>query len=177
MSKWSERFLRRSEIMAFQSNQQLVRSVEETTDAIRQLVNGVAQDQVTCKPSEQDWSILEHICHLRDIEQEGYTARVEKILSHDRPFLADLDGDKLAAERDYNHQPFDRAWQSFIAARENNLRTFRDLSDEQMSRSAMFENVGVITLAQLIRMMGEHDREHLQQLGALSPAGHKGDQP
>lgn len=161
--------------MAFQNNQALVRSLEETTAAIRQLLDGVAQDQVSRRPSAKDWSILEHICHLRDIEQEGYTVRVEKILNHDRPFLADLDGDKLAAERDYNHQPFDRAWQSFIAARENNLRTFRHLSDEQMSRSATFENVGVITLAQLIRMMGEHDEEHLRQLSALCPAGHKGD--
>jgi hypothetical protein len=163
--------------MTFQSNQELVRSVEETTAAIRQLVAGVAEDQVRRKPSAKDWAILEHICHLRDIEQEGYTVRIDKILNQDCPFLADLDGDRLAAERDYIHQPFAQAWHAFVAARESNLRRFRDLSDEQMRRSAMFENVGVITLAQLIRMMGEHDREHLQQLGALCPAGHKGYEP
>jgi len=153
--------------MSFQNNQELIRSVEEIPDAIRQLVNGVAQDNLNRKPSDQGWSLLEHICHLRDIEQEGYTARIEKIINQDHPFLSDLDGDKLAAERDYNHQPFDEALESFIAARESNVRKLRDLSDEQMARSAMFENVGVVTLAQLIRMMGEHDRDHLQQLREL----------
>jgi hypothetical protein len=153
--------------MPFQSDQELVRSIEETPDAIRQLVNGVAQDKLNRKPSDQGWSILEHICHLRDIEQEGYTVRIEKILNQDHPFLSDLDGDKLAAERAYNHQPFDKALESFIAARESNVQKLRDLSDEQMTRSAMFENVGVITLGQLIRMMCEHDKDHLQQLGEL----------
>ena len=153
--------------MAFQSGQELVSSIAETLDAIRQLVNGVAQADLTRKPADQIWSVLEHICHLRDIEQEGYTVRIEKILSQNRPFLADLDGDQLAAERDYNHQPFDQALLSFIAARENNIRQLRELADEQMNRNAMFDNVGVITLAQLIRMMCEHDREHLRQLGEL----------
>jgi hypothetical protein len=153
--------------MSSQSYQELVRSVEETPDAIRQLVNGVAQGDLDRKPSDQGWSVLEHICHLRDIEQEGNLVRIERIISQDRPFLPGLDGDKLAAERDYNHQPFDEALESFIGARESNVRKLRDLSDEQVTRSAIFENVGIITLEQLIRMMYEHDSEHLQQLSAL----------
>ena len=153
--------------MAFQTYQDLVRSVAETPDAIRQVVGRVAQEDLTRRAADQGWSVLEHICHLRDIEQEGYAVRIEKILGEDHPFLPDLDGDKLAAERDYNRQPFDQALRSFVAARESNVRTLSGLSDEQMNRSAMFENVGVIKLAQLVRMMGEHDSEHLRQLGEL----------
>ena len=153
--------------MSTQTYHELVSSVAETPDAIRQLTNRVAQADLSRRPADQVWSLLEHICHLRDIEQEGYAARIEKILGEDRPFLPDLDGDKLAAERDYNRQPFDQALRSFMAARENNVRTLRQLSDEQMSRSALFENVGVINLAQLVGMMCEHDREHLRQLRDL----------
>jgi DinB superfamily len=153
--------------MVFQTYDELVRSVAETPDAIRQLVGRVAPADLSRRPADQVWSVLEHVCHLRDIEQEGYAARIEKILSHDQPFLPDLDGDKLAAERDYNHQPFDQALLSFVAARESNVRRLRGLSDEQMSRSALFENVGVIKLAQLVQMMCEHDREHLRQLEEL----------
>ena len=153
--------------MAFQTHHELVSAVAETPDAIRQLVNGVAQADLSRRPEGLPWSVLEHVCHLRDIEQEGYAVRIEKILSQDHPFLLDLDGDKLAAERDYNRQPFDRALLSFVAARESNVRRLRGLSDEQMNRSALFENAGVITLAQLVGMMCEHDREHLRQLEEL----------
>jgi hypothetical protein len=154
--------------MAFQNYQELVSSVESTPDAIRQLVNGVAEVDLNRRPSDEGWSVLEHICHLRDIEQEGYAIRIERILNEDQPSLPDIDGDKLAAERDYNNQRFDEALRSFIAARESNVRKLRDLSDEQTSRTATFGGEAVITLARLILMMHEHDGEHLQQLGALS---------
>jgi hypothetical protein len=153
--------------MAIQTYHEDVRSVAETPGAIRQLVSRMARADLSRRPAGQTWSVLEHICHLRDIEQEGYAVRIEKILDQDHPFLADLDGDKLAAERDYNRQPFDDALLSFVEARENNVRKLRDLSDEQAGRSALFENVGVITLAQLVQMMWEHDRDHLRQLGEL----------
>ncbi|HVG20011.1 MAG TPA: DinB family protein [Blastocatellia bacterium] len=153
--------------MAFGAYQELVRSVEGTLDAIRRLVGGVAERDLSRKPSDDGWSVLEHVCHLRDIEQEGYAVRIEKILSEDRPFLNDIDGDKLAAERDYNNQQFHKALRSFVAARESNVRKLSGLSDDQMSRGASFENVGAITLAQLIRMMSEHDADHLKQLERL----------
>jgi hypothetical protein len=153
--------------MSFGSYQELVRSVEQTTAAIRQLVGGMARGDLSRKPPGDGWSVLEHVCHLRDIEQEGYAARIEKILSQERPFLPDIDGDKLAAERDYNNQQFAEAFQSFIAARESNIGKLLRLSDEQMSRTATFENTGVVTLARLVEMMREHDTDHLRQLGEL----------
>jgi hypothetical protein len=152
--------------VAFQSYQELVRAVEGTPDAIRQLVDGVAPDKLTRKPGD-GWSILEHVCHLRDLEQEGYTVRIDKILTLDHPFLSDVDGDKLAEQRDYNNQPFDQALQSFFAARKDNIQNLRDLSDEQLNRRARLENVGDITLARLIQLMYEHDSDHLKQLNEL----------
>lgn len=149
-----------------QSYQELVRAIEETPDAIRQLVNVVAPDKLNRKPDGR-WSIVEHVCHLRDLEQEGYTVRIERTLTRDHPFLPDVDGDKLAAERDYNNQPFDQALQSFIAARKDNVQNLSDLSDEQMNRGARLENVGDITLARLIQLMYEHDSDHLKQLNEL----------
>lgn len=153
--------------MAVQPYQELVGLVAQTPEAIRQLVSGLAPDQLNHRPSAEGWSVLEHVCHLRDIEQEGYAVRIDRMLGLDHPFLPDLDGDRLAAERDYNHQPFEPALHAFIAARERNLGRLRGLSDEQMNRRAVFENVGTITLARLVGMMAEHDREHIRQLTAL----------
>ena len=41
--------------------------------------------------------MLEHVCHLRDIEVEGYAPRLKRILSEDGPFLPDIDGRRLAS--------------------------------------------------------------------------------
>ena len=153
--------------MGLDTFDELVGSIAETTGAVREAVGAMRREDLGRRPSNEDWSALEHVCHLRDIEREGYAVRIEKILAEDQPFLPDLDGDKLAAERDYIRQQFDEALLAFVEAREGNVRRLRGLSDEQTGRGATFEHVGAIRLADLVRMMGEHDREHIKQLGEL----------
>src|ERR687883_177480 len=90
--------------METQELQTFVNALAETPEAVRQMVDGLASEELTFKPSEKEFSILENICHLRDIEAEGYAFRIRKILSDREPFLPDIDGDRLAAERSYNRQ-------------------------------------------------------------------------
>jgi len=37
-------------------------------------------------------SELEHVCHLRDIEQDGYHVRIHRMLEESNPSLLSLDG-------------------------------------------------------------------------------------
>src|SRR5260370_25843180 len=63
------------------------------------------------------FSIQEHACHLRDIEIEGYRARLERILAQARAQLPDIDGAELARQRDYLRQDLRRAQAVFAAVR------------------------------------------------------------
>jgi DinB superfamily len=150
-----------------QGYQELVMSLEETPRLISQMVSDVAENSLSERPQDKSWSILEHICHLRDIEQEGYSVRITRILNEDQPFLSDLDGDKLALERDYINQDFRVALEAFIATRALNVDRIRHLSPDRLSRGAEFENVGHITLLDLLTKIREHDWEHIKELTAL----------
>ncbi len=75
---------------------------------LRQFVSDFPADKEKLKPSEHEFSLLEHLCHLRDLEEEAYAVRIQRILSEDNPFLPDVDGGKLAQEREYQRQD-DRA--------------------------------------------------------------------
>ena len=55
-------------------------------------------------PANGEWAAIEHLCHLRDIEAEGYNVRIAQLLNEDDPLLRDLDGDALARERRYREQ-------------------------------------------------------------------------
>ena len=51
-------------------------------------------------PSEP-FTAIEQICHVRDIEIEGYQVRFRRTLAEDTPLLPSIDSEALARERDY----------------------------------------------------------------------------
>src|ERR671932_277057 len=85
----------------------MIAFLAETPEAVRRLREGFEGDELRARADDGSFSIVEHVCHLRDIEREGYGSRIEKILGEESPTLADIDGAALARERCYNEQPFD----------------------------------------------------------------------
>lgn len=150
-----------------QDYRELVKDIEEMPRTIQQLLADVEESNLRARPSQKTWSVVEHICHLRDIEREGYRVRISKMLNEDHPFLTDLDGDKLAEERGYIGQDFNAALKDFIDTRAINLSAIRDLSPDQLSRDGEFENVGHLTLMELLVKMREHDSGHIKELRQL----------
>ena len=139
----------------------------ETPAAVRRLAEGLTEGEARWKPSATAFSVVENICHLRDLEVEGYGARIRRILAEEEPFLRDLDGARLARQRSYNEQELKAALDAFTRAREHNLRTIKGLSQEHLKRAATFEQLGRITLERLLEMMLEHDRAHLLELSEV----------
>src|SRR2546429_489103 len=82
----------------------VIEALEGTSASLADLVNNLPEAQLTHKPISGEFSIVENVCHLRDIEIEGYTLRINRILNEEGPLLPDIDGGKLAVERDYNKQ-------------------------------------------------------------------------
>ena len=153
--------------MTPQEFENLLDFLDEMPKFVRSVTASLTGDELRRKPSQAEFSFLEHVCHLRDIEQEGYRGRIDKLLTETEPFLPDIEGDKLARERNYNSQDFDEALAGFVHARRKNIRIIKTLSSDEMNRSGTFQNIGVITLEQLLMMMREHDEAHRQELVGL----------
>ena len=139
----------------------------ETPNKLASFTAGLSSAEIRWKNSEAEFSALENVCHLRDLELQGYRPRIERILSEVDPVLADFDGARVAAESNYNSQSFDLALRAFSAAREENVRSMRDVTEEQLKREGLLEGVGRITLLQLAGKMLEHDEGHLEDLQVL----------
>jgi hypothetical protein len=153
--------------MTGQEFQDVVSFLEETPESIRQLTARLAHTELSWKPSAEEFSALEQVCHLRDLEREGYAARIKKLLAENNASLPDFDGARIARERDYNVQDFESAFQDFALARAENVRVMKTLSPEQLDRSGVLDGVGAITLKKLFLLMSDHDRSHLEELTDL----------
>ena len=147
--------------------QSAARELQQFPTKVRRLVLGLDDQVLRKKPSEADFSIAENVCHLRDIEREGYSVRLRRLLEEERPILSAIDGERLARERDYNSQPVPTALEQFAADRMGNVALVYGLKAEQLGRSGTLEGVGNITVEALVSIMRQHDREHLMLIENL----------
>ena len=118
------------------------------------------------------FSPVEHCWHLADLEREGYARRIRRLLDEDEPQLADFDGARIAAERNYRQLSLAEGLAAFRAARRDNLSVLRSLTTAQWSRAGTQEGVGRITLADIPRMMAEHDAAHRAEIDSWLPRLH-----
>jgi len=131
---------------------------------IQRLLEKTSDEQLRRRPSEGEFSCLENVCHLRDIEADGYTTRIHRILKEDKPLLADIDGGRLAVEREYNKQDVHEALRAFARARTESTSVLADLRPEELSREGTLEGVGNVKLEDLLLMMRDHDAGHLKDI-------------
>jgi acetylornithine deacetylase/succinyl-diaminopimelate desuccinylase-like protein len=133
-----------------------------TPERIARLIETLDDAAMRAKPDWAEFSIAANICHLRDIEAEGFNVRARRMQSEPDPFLPDVDGAKLAAERDYDAQDWRSALRDFAALRADTL------SRLDGEGSGTLEGVGRITLRDLAARMAQHDRGHVNEIGTLA---------
>lgn len=114
-------------------------------------------------PSEP-FTAIEQVCHVRDVEVDGYHLRFQRTLDELNPTLAALDGDTLAVERGYATTSAAEAFAAFRVARAKTVRLISNLSPEQLMRPAVFEDYGPSTLRSLVHYLCSHDQQHLAGL-------------
>lgn len=113
-------------------------------------------------PSEP-FSAIEQICHVRDIEVDGYRERFRRTLQEADPTLENVDGETLAVERAYAAAEPAEVFAAFRAARAKTLEIISTLTAEQFDRAAVFDGVQ-ITIRGLVHMLCSHDQQHLAGL-------------
>ena len=114
-------------------------------------------------PSET-LTALEQVCHVRDIEIDGYQVRLRRLLEETNPTLASIDTYALARQRRYADTDPTEAFRAFAAARAATVELVRGLSADQLSRRGMFDEYGPVTVRSLIHFLCSHDQQHLAGL-------------
>ena len=122
--------------------------------------------ELTRQPQAGHFCLVEHACHLRDLECEGYLVRVRRMLAEHEPALEPFDGDAVAAARNYPSQDGFEAAREFAAARTELLALVAPLTPAELAREGTFGDQRVC-FADVIAMMVGHDREHREEIERL----------
>jgi len=121
------------------------------------------------KSQENEWSLTEIVCHLRDVEIEINIPRIKTILSEEDPFIPGVDSDSWAYERDYFDQDGLEAFKTFVAARVETLDLLDKLGNNDWSRPVRHAIFGPTDLREIVRIMAGHDQLHDRQIYKAIP--------
>ncbi len=113
-------------------------------------------------PSEP-FTAIEQICHVRDIEIDGYHERFRRTLQEHNPTLPSVEGETLAKERAYATSDAVEVFAAFRIARAQTLELISEWSPEQLARPAIFEG-HPSSLRGLVHYLCSHDQQHLAGL-------------
>jgi DinB superfamily len=130
---------------------------------LRALLTSVSESALRTALPSGGFAPMEVAWHLRDIEVEGHFPRIRRILAEESPVLTPIDGDRLAAERQYLERELGAALDEFAQFREASLSVLGTLAEDAWSRRAVFQERS-ISLRELVDAMAEHDESHLKAL-------------
>jgi hypothetical protein len=160
----------------------LARTPDDLAEALRGRPGAALQE----RPAPSQWSAIDIICHLRDIE-ELYILRFHLMLASDDPLVfvagapphdperwgitADvpfpLDPDRWREERQYRRNDPHEALGAFRRRRGEVMALLAGLSAEGWLRGSIHPEHGRITFEDWTAGMAGHDDNHLAQLSAV----------
>jgi uncharacterized damage-inducible protein DinB len=139
-----------------------------TPQTLKAALKGLSKKVLLWTPAPGKWSILEILCHMRDMEREAYIERYTRVLSEDEPKLPNINGEPLAVVRAYRSQKAPEVVREWIALRRQTLQLLRKTGKAQWARAGVHETAGRLTMEDLIqRHAVGNDEAHLRQIEAI----------
>lgn len=144
----------------------LLAELENMPEILSAAFGRLSSTEAATSGPEETFSPVEHCWHLADLERDGFSIRIQRLMSEPNPSLPDFEGDKVVRERCYKTRSLAAGITAFRDARRDNLAALLDVDPEQWTRKGTQEGVGSISLCDIPTMMAEHDEEHRRDIDA-----------
>ena len=147
----------------------IYQELAQNAESIRSLTANILQEEATLKPSPESWSVLEVMCHLRDLECEDFRPRLKNLLNGIVEKWAVIDPRSWVEARDYNSRNFDEMRNTFLAERSKSLDWLQTLSSPNWE-IVYSDDGGSMQAGHLFVSWAAHDNLHIRQLVELRRA-------
>jgi DinB superfamily len=128
------------------------------------LLHGVNQEQAqAARGGDEDWSVIEVVCHLRDAEERGLE-RMRAMRDQDEPFLPGYDQEQWARDRNYAAADLHAALAAFLRFRAQHIAELAATPPEAWERAGQHEEQGRITISAHTLHLVSHDAIHAAQI-------------
>lgn len=138
----------------------------EAPQALRKLLKGLTEKQLSRRPAPGKWSIKEIVAHLAD-DEVILGSRYRLVAAHDRPAIAAYDQDLFVELLGADAASAEELVADFEMARAVNLGLLVRLPDEAFARVGIHSERGEESLGTMVALYAGHDRIHLDQIETI----------
>jgi hypothetical protein len=124
----------------------------------------MSSQEMKRRPAANKWSVQEVLAHMDDIEEIGMRARVAALIETDDPILLPIDQEKRAEEMKYNRINPLKSLAGLARQRQANVKWLNRLRPAQQKRRGTHQEVGVISVEELVTEWALHDLGHIKQI-------------
>ena len=142
----------------------LVDALRATPTVLDVLLHGYTQEQAQAvRDGDENWSVVELVCHLRDNE-ECVLERMRLMRDETDPFIAAYDQEQWARERHYAADNLREALAAFVRLRTSHIAELAALTLAEWERTGQHQERGRITISDQTLRIVCHDAIHAAQL-------------
>jgi hypothetical protein len=149
----------------------ILSKMQATRDELLSFVQGLDEASLTWHPPGGGWSIRDNLAHLADAEH-AHRRFVQAILDGRSVHLEGFNLDRWNQEHVARHagQSIDEILDALRAEREETLILIVDISPDAWDRRGDHPALGEVSLRQVIKTIGVHERMHLKEMRKLLKA-------
>jgi len=149
---------------------EIIAAIAAAPEEVRRAAAGMSAALMRQRPPDGGWSVKEVMAHLLKVERDLFQARLNLIVSAERPAFPSFDADAWARERDHREGDFAAEWHAFKAARAETIALLQRLPASAQSRIGLSGYFGPVSLLEYATHVVDHDREHIAQIAATRAA-------
>lgn len=144
----------------------MANNLRQNTEIIQALLHGLSEEQARWKPSPDQWSVLEVLCHLYDEERFDFRARLKKTLQNPSQPWDEIDPQGWVEQRAYNQKNFQEMIGKFTHERQISLLWLENLEAPDWENTHPHPG-GDLKAGDLLVSWVMHDLLHIRQLAEL----------
>ena len=141
---------------------QLIRQLKSSQKEISLLLASTADDQ-DWQPDKKQWSFRYIAAHMATVEKDCYQERVVRIAAGEKPQFESY----FNTGWDFSQFDLMASLNEWAVTRQEILDNVKVLSEQELSFTGTHDAFGTITILDVLKVMLDHDREHLQELHKL----------
>jgi uncharacterized damage-inducible protein DinB len=155
-----------AQIETIKKRRETLSRLEEFPRVVASLLKGVSDETLRRKPAPDTWSMLEILCHLRDVDR-FFVERYAKVANHDRPALRVFNQDELATLLKYNQEDPASVLREFRALRAEVVALLYALAPQSWQRIGVHPKRGEFSIAAAADHHLSHDSSHANRIREL----------
>ncbi|MFN8421504.1 MAG: DinB family protein [Anaerolineae bacterium] len=145
--------------MSVEAREQLIADLGRYRQQMSALLLTVTEDQ-DWQPDLDNWSFRYVAAHMAVCDSECLQPRIKQIAAGENPTFELY----FNTGRDFSGFELKQSLKDWEQIRQEIIEFYRALPEEKLTLTGNHQSYGVITVADYLRIMVDHDREHVQEL-------------